>query len=385
MVALAAIAAIAVWGPSLAAQTVPDTAPPKRTLEFSGVVLMNAFYNTARMNNSDVPQFADTNTISVSGGGAALRQTRLGLLLTEQDVFRGTFTGELDVDFFGGQLASNGGRTFPLLRIRRAVGIITWPHGQLLLGQEAPLILEKNPRSLAAIGFPAYAGSGNLWLWIPQARFTLETGVTLRLAIQAAALAPTGGVAQGPFNTQPDSAERTGRPFLQGRLRLAWGPTDDPSEIGIGGHQGWLRGPNAAGDTILSSQALAFDARIKLGEIEILGEFFAGQGLGVLGGGGIGQTIGVNNDVVHTKGGWGQLNLRVRPDWVVGGGCGIDDPDDADIGANGRLRNFVCEGHLDWRPSGPMVFGFEFRRFETEHQAGVFTASHLNLAAGYRF
>jgi hypothetical protein len=265
------------------------------------------------------------------------------------------------------------------------VGTITWPHAQLLLGQEAPLILERNPRSLASIGFPGFAGSGNLWLWIPQARFTVEAGYTLRLAFQAAALAPTGGVAQGPFNTQPDSAERTGRPFLQGRLRLAWGPTDDQSEIGLGVHQGWLRGPNAAGDTILSSQAIAFDARFKLGEIEILGEVFSGKGVAVLGGGAIGQTFGVNAELVRSTGGWGQVNLRLRREWVVGGGCGIDDPDDADIGANGRLRNFVCEGHLDWRPAGPLVFGFEFRRFETEHQAGDFTATHLNLAAGFRF
>jgi hypothetical protein len=70
---------------------------------------------------------------------------------------------------------------------------------------------------------------------------------------------------------------------------------------------------------------------------------------------------------------------------MIGGGCGFDDPNDADVLATGRLRNFVCEGHADWRPPGPLVFGFEFRHFSTRYTAGDFTANHLNLAAGFRF
>src|SRR5207244_8422565 len=111
---------------------------------------------------------------------------------------------------------------------------------QLLFGQESPLVAERSPRSLASVGTPDFATAGNLWLWLPQFRATLEQGYTLRLAEQVAVLAPTSGTAQGFFNTQPDSAERSGRPYLQARVRLAWGPIDDASEIAIGGHLGWL-------------------------------------------------------------------------------------------------------------------------------------------------
>src|SRR5256885_9188916 len=51
----------------------------------------------------------------------------------------------------------------------------------------------------------------------------------------------------------------------------------------------------------------------------------------------------------------------------------------------GRLKNFVCEGHVDLRPRGPLLFGIEFRRLETTYPSGKFTANHFNLAAGYRF
>src|SRR5256885_8234185 len=233
---LVALAAVVL---PLAAQTPPTPPAPaaKRTVELTGLVLMNGFFTNARVNNSDVPQFADS-LAPASAVGGTLRQTRLGVLVTDPDVLRGSFSGDVDLDFFGGQQPSTGGRTFPLVRLRRAVGIVSWPHAQLLFGQESPLVAERSPRSLASVGTPDFATAGNLWLWLPQFRATLEQGYTLRLAEQVAVLAPTSGTAQGLFNTQPDSAERSGRPYLQARVRLAPGPLDDSSEIAIRGPPG---------------------------------------------------------------------------------------------------------------------------------------------------
>src|SRR5258705_18897 len=47
----------------------PPPAPPpaKRTVEFTGTVLMNGFYNSARTNNSDDPVFADTDAVGEHG------------------------------------------------------------------------------------------------------------------------------------------------------------------------------------------------------------------------------------------------------------------------------------------------------------------------------
>src|SRR2546426_8957180 len=347
----------------LAAQTPPSPpapapAPPpapaaKRTVELTGLVLVNGFFTNARVNNSDVPQFADSLP-SASAIGGTIRQTRLGLLVTDPDVLRGSSSGEVDVDFYGGQQPSSGGRTSPLLRLRRAVGIVSWPHAQLLFGQESPLVAERSPRSLASVGNPDFATAGNLWLWLPQFRATLEQGYTLRLAEQVAVLAPTSGTAQGLFNTQPDSAERSGRPYLQARVRLAWGPNDDPSEVAIGGHLGWL----ASADTLFQSRAVPVDARVQVGRVELLSEAFSGKALAGLGGGGIGQSLGPTGKEGRTKGGWGQLNVRPRREVMVGGGCGIDHPDDADPSdargrPRGRLHNFGCQGHGELRPRRP--------------------------------
>src|SRR5439155_11683781 len=110
---------------------------------------------------------------------------------------------------------------------------------------------------------------------------------------QAAVLAPIAGT-QGLVTTQADSGERTTRPYLEGRVRLGWGPTDDPSEVAIGGHVGWLRGLDSlTGDSLLQSRAVTFDTRLKFGPAELLGEAFIGQSIAGLGGGAIGQNAGV--------------------------------------------------------------------------------------------
>src|SRR5947199_6147310 len=135
----------------------PPPTPAKRTVEFTGTVLMNGFYNSARTNNSDVPVFADTDAVGVKGTSATLRQTRLGVLVTDPDVLGGSFSGEVDVDFFGGQQPAPGNRTFPLLRMRRAIATVQWTHVQLMLGQETALVSDRNPRSLAGVGIPDFS------------------------------------------------------------------------------------------------------------------------------------------------------------------------------------------------------------------------------------
>src|SRR3989442_5274212 len=147
---------VAVALPPRAKQPPSPPAPAKRTVELTGLVLVNGFFTNARVNNSDVPQFADSLP-SASAIGGTIRQTRLGLLVTDPDVLRGSFSGEVDVDFYGGQQPSSGGRTFPLLRLRRAVGIVSWPRAQPPFGQEPPLVPGPRPPPPAPPGHPGFA------------------------------------------------------------------------------------------------------------------------------------------------------------------------------------------------------------------------------------
>jgi hypothetical protein len=351
-------------------------------LELTGRVMMNAFHNSRRVNNVDNPQFA-TPDVGTPGRGAgmAIRQTQLGLVVTSSDVLGGSFTGDVDVDFYGGQMASSGGRTFPLLRLRTARGVVRWSSAHLLIGQESPLISGLNPVTVAAIGTPLFATAGNLWLWLPQARFGVERGGTVRLGLQAAMLAPTSGDPATAFDTENDIAERAQRPFVQARASARWG-TEDTGELGCGIHHGWLMPVTERVD----SRAVACDLLLPLmGWLEVRGELFSGQALRGLGGGGIGQSFAPTGppppqDPLETKGGWLQLNLDAPRNLRLGAGCGVDHPEPVAT----RRRNDSCAGYAMIRP-GPLFFGAEFRRLRTEYATGRLTNDHVTLAAGFGF
>jgi hypothetical protein len=88
---------------------------------------------------------------------------------------------------------------------------------------------------------------------------------------------------------------------------------------------------------------------------------------------------------VDSRGGWVQLNVRLSSAWEVGGGWGLDDPDDADLPTSGRLKNSAAEGHLHWRPGGGLLLGFEARRIETTYAGAREQAWHVNGFAGVAF
>lgn len=349
-----------------------------------GLILMNAFHTSEDVNNSDVPQFVlPAIGPERSTSSATVRQSRVTLTGFAPEFAGGQLIGELDVDFYGGQQPSTGGRTFPLLRIRKAFAALSWSQFAVLVGQESPPIAEVSPSSIASVGFPGFAGSGNLWLWIPQIRLgaDLRPMSGLRLGAEVAALAPTSGEAQGTFLTQPDAAERSGRPFLQGRVHGRWGAGENEGELSVGGHYGWVR--DSTGGRI-TSRAVALSVWTPLaGGFELRGEAFTGEALAGLGGGGIGQNMVRNGVPVATKGGWGQLNYRVRS-LELGVGGGIDDPDDDDLVAASRLRNTTFEGHVIVRHL-PAVVGLEGRRIRTRYSTGTRSAAHVNLGVGFEF
>jgi hypothetical protein len=355
-------------------------------LEVSGRVLVTGFSNSRRVNNVDVPLFVrpDTNNgLPQGGAGMAIRQTTLGLAVTGAKVLGGSFRGDLDVDFFGGQQPSSGGRTFPLLRLRTARAIVTWKHGELLIGQESPLVSGVNPVSLASVGTPEFVAAGNLWLWLPQVRVGLETGGPVSLGVQGAVLAPTSGDPANAFDTDNDIAEHSKRPFVEGRVHVRWGSDEMAGDIGAGIHRGWFA---AKGDSLLVSEAYTVDAKIPLTRwLELRGEGFDGQALKGLGGGGIGQGFGLNGVPVRTRGAWGQVNFKPGTRVVLGGGYGFDDPRDEDLAPGSRLKNVAEEAHLHIRPAGPLVIGFEYRRIETTYSTGKLVNDHLNLSLGFEF
>jgi hypothetical protein len=352
-----------------------------------GRMIVNVFANSRRVNSTGTPAFVrpdDPGDPNPRGIGMHMRQSTIGFSVTAKNVWGGEFGGHTDLDFHGGQLPSSGGRFFPLLRIRTAHGVLRWTNAELLFGQYAPLVAGINPISLASVGIPGFASSGNLWMWRPQLRVSADRGVRVRFGVQGAILAPGTGAAAGTYEVPDfDVAERARRPFLQGRARARWGSGETAGEVGLGGHIGWYL---TAIDTLAAGKLVALDAIVPLTPwLEVRGEAYDGRGARSLGGGGVSQLFGIDAALVRSRGGWVQVNAKPTERLVVGAGAGVDDPHDTDLPASARLKNSARALHLEWRPAGPLVFGAEYRRTLTTYFPRAFANDHLNLAFGFEF
>jgi len=351
-------------------------------VELFGRVMMNAFSNSGRVNAVDVPTFV-RDTAGRAGLGASVRQTSFGVTVHVDQVLGARFAGELHTDFFGGQVASSGGRHFPLWRVRVARGLLTWSRGEVLFGQDVPLMNGLNPTSVASFGTPEFAAAGNLWLWLPQLRGSWFVSPGGALAVEGAVLAPASGDAVEAFDTDFDPAERSSRPVLQGRLRARWSVGDRQGEVGVGIHQGWLR--NAANRTV-NSAAVGADAVIPLGpELTVRGEWYRGRALRGLGGGGIGQGLSLDGEPLRDTGGWGQVEWAPSTRWSLGAGCGVADPDDEQRLPAGRRKNRTCASFVTARPGGPLVVSVGWRGMGTTYAGGRRGNRHMNLGVGFEF
>ncbi len=378
------------WALLGVASPLPAQASTDRVeVRVTGTVLLNSFFTSQRTNNFDLPQFvlrpAASDSLGDGGGfGMTVRQTRLGVRAFWPDVRGAEVRAEVDTDFYGGQQSSGFGDLFPLFRIRRAVVEAAWSRGSLLIGQEVPLVAEYNPVSTATLGFSGLSASGNLWLWLPQIRGSVRVarGAHLSLDVDGAILGAGANEASGELLTQPDRAESSNRPSVQGRAIMRWGSADRPGDLSIGGHRGWLA---TSGDSLIASTAMSAAWRLPLGpRISVVGEAFRGQALAGLGGGGVGQHLGVGNVPVRSRGVWSQLLAETGHDVTLGAAFGVDDPDDADLDPTGRLRNATWSGMVQWMPA-PFVTALELRRLTTTYRSGALSAVHLNLSLGVQF
>ena len=358
----------------------------RASLEFSGRIIANAFYNKGRANNFDVPQVAVVQAAGYQdrSSGGTLRQTMLSLSAQGMKLWGADASAYLETDFFGGQQNAPGDRPdFPEPRIRIARATLRWANAELMVGQDVPLITPVEPMSTASTGFPTFARAGNLWFWLTQVRGTIETSGKVRWGLQAALLAPwSGGDMIAGDADGGDIGERQRLPQIEMRVRARWGEEEMRGEIGVGVHQAWL---GTATDSTISSQAIAVTAQLPLTSwLEFRAEAYSGQALRGLGGGGVGQNVGAAGAPVRDVGGWFQLNLKPTAQWTLGAGCGMSHPEAADQPA--RLKNDVCELHTLWRPGGLPFVGLEYREIQTTYPVvGLLRLRHVNLGVGVEF
>ncbi len=356
-------------------------------IRITGMALFNTFLN------SQGSGAAEYSTVAVpaspASGGATFRQTIIGLDYDGPRTFGGgKIGGSLRMDLFGG--AASG--IDPLLRLRTASVGIDWTNSSFMAGVEKPLISPREPDSLAQVAVSPLAGAGNLWYWVPQARFSQtfrfgeEAGIRAQVAvlqtheINASLFSPysSGSAAQQEY--------AAARPGIESRLEFFTGK-DRRIEVAPGIHHSvsHIDGASAPSD-IYTLDWLIRPAQ----PFELTGAFFTGRNVAPLGTAGIRQgvvLISPGNAVsVPSVGGWGQLTYRAAPRLWFNFFSGQQDDRNSGLPAGAIGKNLAYGGNAFLRLAPNVLASFELSQTRTAYIGGVTRLyNHYDLAFAYLF
>ena len=355
-------------------------------LRISGMALFNSYYNS-----NGGAGGAQYPTAAVAGqppsGGATFRQSIVGLDYSGPETFGGgKISGTLRLDLFGGPAASQ------YVRLRTASLTVDWKTSSFMVGVDKPLISQREPDSLAQVGISPLSGAGNLWYWMPQARFTQDFNLGLRSGVRAqigvVQTHEVDGSAGGPYEVAAPSSSyfESVRPGVEARLEFFTG-ADRRFEIAPGVHRSVSHVEGAA----VPSDIYSLDWFLRPWRLlEFTGEAFAGQNVAPLGTGGLRQGIVVTRfgsaAPVHSLGGWGQLTFHAAPRLWFNVFSGQQDDRNSDLPAGGIGKNLAYGSNVFFRLAPNVLTSFEASQVQTSYIGSrTLKSNHYDLAFAYLF
>lgn len=309
------------------------------------------------------------------GGGASdgqevftmnARHSRIGINLSnpvkDGDV---VVTGKLEADFAGGFPNSTTAARQPIFRIRHAWVALATQAWELRFGQDWTLLSAPFP---STANFVVGAGLGNLWMRLPQARFTtkqLPVNVAVSLNRPMAGNTKYDELAMSDLDPVGDG-ERSGLPWLMAR---AWYKQRGLT-FSLFGHVGQEQVADLAGASHdVSTWSGNASLEWKAGRWSAVAKGFYGQNLNTFFGGVLQGVIVKQNSVetVASMGGWANVGYAFNERWRGHLGAGVDDPDDGNLTAGMRSRNTWVFTNAMYDPLPNVRFIVELDRLETDY------------------
>lgn len=260
-------------------------------VRISGTVHFSTFWNSGEANWLDLPNIVNPPpgpTVPAGSFSASLRQSRLAASVTGPTLGPFRSRGFVAVDFFGGIPDFQTGPVIGLPRLLYAFMRLEGDRTAIEFGHEQMILAPRNPTSLAAMAFPNFFRSGNLYLRAPQMRVEriLARGRRSELELTAGLLAPVAGDFRGPYAFVPPNlaGERSRQPAVQARLAWRSWPVDpggkEGRELGVSAHTSRQRFPTGS----QQSWAVAVDFDTEFNAFHLGGEWFVGSNLAAFGG-----------------------------------------------------------------------------------------------------
>ena len=351
----------------------------KLPVRLTGTLLFNAFMNGRNSGGQQYPVVAAGTSTGATDGGT-LRQSIVGLKFDGPEIFGGgKVSGSVFMDFWAG----TGTSLNQLVRLRVASVDLSWANTTFSVGQDKPLIAQRDPTSLAQVGVSPLTAAGNLWLWQPQARVEqrLHFGEDAGLTAQVGVYQTSESYSFLPSNYALAGA----RPGLEGRFEL-WRQFSNERRIEIapGFH---VSNSHVDGQSI-PSRVGSVDWLIRpVRMVDFSGTFFAGDNTAVMGGLRQGLTFG-DYDIqpVHSMGGWAQFTFRASSRLSFNIFGGQEDPRNRGLVAGSVAKNQAYAGNIMYRFGSNVLASFEASQTRTTYLGlGTRLNPHYDVAVAYLY
>jgi hypothetical protein len=352
-------------------------------VQLTGMILFNAFRNGRHAQDAQYPTSASLE-MEPRTSGASMRQSIIGLKFQAPEKILGMdVSGSAYMDFFGGTGTALG----QMVRLRIASVDFAWKDTTFTVAQDKPILAPREPDSLAQVGVSPLTGTGNLWLWSPQARLEqrFHFGETAGLRAQIGVY-QTAEVTV-PYPSEPGETVAATRPALQGRF-VFWKQTGSYSrlEIAPGFH---ISDSHVAG-VVVPSRIASVDWRVPMGRrFTLTGQAYHGENMGVIGGlrqpSVSDETLQLRRAVRGT-GGWTQLKFQPanRLTFDFFGGQEDDFTRDLEAGQIGKNQNYGA--NVIYRLMSNVLASFEWSYLRTTYIGGGGRLNrHYDLAFAYLF
>lgn len=351
----------------------------RQAVKLSGTILANTFFNSGEANWLENPNLISADPpASLDGGSmsATARQSRVGIEVAGIAVGGWQASGTIVADFLGGVPNFQTGTVMGLPRVLYAFGRIEKDDTAIVAGQDHVILAPRDPTSLAAMSFPLFFRSGNLYLRAPQVRVEQRLGAHITVA--GGVVAPIAGDFGSTYEFAPaaGAGERSRTPALQGRLAFGTAhPESDGFNVGASAHVGRQQRASGAVDR---AWVVAVDADVRAGRLGASGEWFSGRDAQPFGGG-LSRTG-------RATGGWFEARFAATPRVSINGGAGFDRSRDT-LGGRTRLDNRGAFGNLIlWLTPEVGVSGeYRYLRTRLDFAAPTRDNHHFNFAFAVKF
>lgn len=343
---------------------VPATAPAeiktssKYKINFYGKIKFDGIYDTNNMGKDEFITYVPHNANGEDKATFNVRDTRFGIAIEGPALNGWVPRGRFETDFYGSDAvnSSNGA-----LRIRLAYIDLEKAGTLIRVGQDWTPIANLNPNTL---DFAVMGYNGNLWNRVPQITVKQNFGSGLEGLFTIYRYRwsdddDTTAVSKTRIDTQIHL------PWIGGKIAYSTNLLD-PDKKAYFALGGAVRN-GESNDNDVTPYLTALELKIPLSIVELTGEAYMGQGLGIEyyrhSGGGVFNTDG---HAILTRGGFLQACVKPIKNVQLNLGYGLDNPKNEDVGSEFYRQSEYLFGNIQVQIMKDITAGIEMNYVETE-------------------